>query len=59
MINVNVILGILALIGVGMVIVGNVLDDEIDWIIFDTYFGIVFSLLAYRLLKLANASSPK
>ena len=35
MINVNVILGILALIGVSVVIIGNILEDDFDWIIID------------------------
>ena len=55
---VNVILGILALIGVGIVIVGNILNDEFAWIIFDIYFGIVFWLLACRLLfNLRNSNT--
>ena len=52
MINVNVILGILALIGVSVVIIGNILEDDFDWIIIDIYSVIVFSLLGYRLFSL-------
>lgn len=55
--NVNILLGLLASIGVGLLVVGNIIDDVFDWVIIDTYCGVVLSLLAYRLISLRKTKT--
>ncbi len=55
--TINVILIILAMIGVGFHIVGNVLDDKSYWIISDVYSSVVFLLVAYRLYRLRSGTT--
>lgn len=55
--NTNMLFGILALSGVALVIIGNILNDVFDWIIIDAYFGIVFAILAYRLFSIRKVKN--
>jgi len=52
MVNLNLILAILAFVGVSAHVIGNILDEKSYWIVSDVYSGIVFSILGYRLFRL-------
>lgn len=52
--NVNIILGVLAVIGVSLLVFGNIVMDLFDWMIIDIYLGIVLSLMAFRFFTLKN-----
>ncbi len=57
--NINIILAILAFVGIALHVIGNILNDESYWILTDIYAGVVFALLAYRLLVLRKKFSTK
>ena len=52
--NVNVILGIMACIGIALIIFGSIVMDLFDWLIIDIYIIIVFAFIAIRFFTLKN-----
>jgi len=54
MMNVNLILGIIAAIGVGTIVIGTVFDDILLWYTIDIYHGILFAIISFRLISLRN-----
>ena len=54
MINVNLILGILSAIGVVAIVIGLVINEIFFWYGLDIYNGLLFAIMAYRLISLRN-----
>ena len=55
--NLNLILAILAFVGVAVMVVGLILNDESYWLAADAYFGIIFAILGIRLLQLRKSKT--
>ena len=45
------VMGIFSLIGMFVMIVGNVLDSSLFWILGDIYVGLIMAISAYVFLK--------
>ena len=57
MTNLNLILAILAFVGIAVMVVGLILNDESYWLAADAYFGIIFAILGIRLLQLRKSKT--
>ena len=45
------VMGVLSLVGMVVMIVGNVLDSSIFWIVGDVYVGAIMAIAAYMFLR--------